>query len=130
MKIAVIGASGNAGSRITAELARRGHNVTALMLPDGRYAVVISETRPGTVFVSKSPDGPWEELGRITVADNPRWRASNESVLLRPDGVHFRDASARLLAAWLITQAQHHAVFSGVRVEGPEAREISIAPSQ
>jgi hypothetical protein len=64
----------------------RGHNVTALMLPDGRYAVVISETRPGTVFVSKSPDGPWEELGRITVADNPRWRASNESVLLRADG--------------------------------------------
>jgi putative NADH-flavin reductase len=30
MKIAVIGASGNAGSRITAELARRGHNVTAI----------------------------------------------------------------------------------------------------
>ena len=52
------------------------------------------------------------------------------NILLRPDGVHFRDASARLLAAWLITQAQHHGVFSGVRVEGPEAREISIAPSQ
>jgi uncharacterized protein len=30
MKIAVIGASGNAGSRISAELARRGHNVTAI----------------------------------------------------------------------------------------------------
>ena len=30
MKIAVIGASGNAGSRITAELARRGHPVTAI----------------------------------------------------------------------------------------------------
>ena len=30
MKIAVIGASGNAGSRFTAELARRGHNVTAI----------------------------------------------------------------------------------------------------
>ena len=29
MKIAVIGASGNAGSRISAELARRGHTVTA-----------------------------------------------------------------------------------------------------
>jgi hypothetical protein len=64
----------------------RGHNVTALMLPDGRYAVVISETRPGTVFVSKSPDGPWKELGRITVEGNPRWHASNESVMLRPDG--------------------------------------------
>jgi uncharacterized protein len=31
MKIAVIGASGNAGSRITAELARRGHHVTAIV---------------------------------------------------------------------------------------------------
>ena len=30
MKIAVIGASGNAGSRVTAELARRGHSVTAI----------------------------------------------------------------------------------------------------
>ena len=30
MRIAVVGASGNAGSRITAELARRGHPVTAI----------------------------------------------------------------------------------------------------
>jgi uncharacterized protein len=30
MKIAVIGASGNAGSRVTAELSRRGHAVTAI----------------------------------------------------------------------------------------------------
>ena len=35
----------------------KGHNVTALVLPDGRYAVVVSETRPGDVFVSKSLDG-------------------------------------------------------------------------
>jgi uncharacterized protein len=31
MRIAVIGASGNAGARITAELARRGHQVTAIV---------------------------------------------------------------------------------------------------
>jgi uncharacterized protein len=36
MKIAVIGASGNAGSRITAELARRGHAVTAIARNPGR----------------------------------------------------------------------------------------------
>ena len=30
MKIAVVGASGNAGSRIVAELSRRGHHVTAI----------------------------------------------------------------------------------------------------
>ncbi len=67
----------------------KGHNVTALVLPDGRYAVVISETRPGMVFVSKSLDGPWQELGLIQVATNqfsPLGRMSNTSIMVRPDG--------------------------------------------
>ena len=64
----------------------KGHNVTALLMPDGRYAVTISETRPGEVFASKSPEGPWESLGRITVADQPKWHASNVTPMLRPDG--------------------------------------------
>lgn len=38
MKIAVIGASGNAGSRITAELAGRGHAVTAIARNPDRIA--------------------------------------------------------------------------------------------
>jgi uncharacterized protein len=38
MKIAVIGASGNAGSRITAELARRGHQITAIARNPERIA--------------------------------------------------------------------------------------------
>ena len=38
MKIAVIGASGNAGSRISAELARRGHSVTAIARNPGKIA--------------------------------------------------------------------------------------------
>lgn len=45
----------------------KGHNVIALKLPDGRYAVVVSETRNGDVFVSKSIDGPWQKLGSISV---------------------------------------------------------------
>ena len=64
----------------------KGHNVTALIMPDGRYAVTVSEIRPGEVFVSRSPDGPWESLGKITVKDQPNWRASNVTPLLRPDG--------------------------------------------
>lgn len=68
----------------------KGHNVTALILPDKRYAVVVSETRPGDVFVSKSLDGPWEQIGSIKIdanGFNPRdGRMSNLSVLLRPDG--------------------------------------------
>ena len=61
----------------------RGHNVTALVLPDGRYGVVISETRPGTVFVSKALDGPWAQLGTIK---GEGLHASNISIMVRPDG--------------------------------------------
>ena len=68
----------------------KGHNVTALVLPDKRYAVVVSETRPGDVFVSRSLDGPWEQLGSIQVDANGfnvrDGRMSNVSVMLRPDG--------------------------------------------
>jgi hypothetical protein len=68
----------------------KGHNVTALVLPDKRYAVVVSETRPGDVFVSTSLDGPWEQLGSIEVDANGfnarDGRMSNVSVMLRPDG--------------------------------------------
>jgi len=50
-------------------------------------------------------------------------------IVLRPDGVHFRDASARVLAAWLIAQAQQHDVLSGVRIEGREAYQLAAHPS-
>ncbi len=67
----------------------KGHNVTALVLPDGRYAVVVSETRPGDVFVASTPDGPWEYLGAIKVVNNQfrnlGWM-SNTSIMVRPDG--------------------------------------------
>jgi len=83
-----------------------GHNVTPLRMPDGRYAVVVSETRNGDVFVSPSIDGPWRFLGSITVdqskyrsafvaTDQPEkeptpkpWRASNVSIIVRPDGAY------------------------------------------
>jgi hypothetical protein len=62
------------------EAGGRGHNVTALTLPDGRYAIVISETRPCEVYVSESLDGPWEHLGTITVEGESRsFRATGGS---------------------------------------------------
>ena len=73
----------------------KGHCVLALVLPDGRYAVVISETRPGEVFVSSSLDGPWESLGKIQVGTNEftslgfgchKGIMSNVSPIARPDG--------------------------------------------
>jgi len=50
----------------------KGHNVTALVVPDKRYAVVVSETRPGDVFVSKSLVGPWEHLGSMKMLETRR----------------------------------------------------------
>lgn len=67
----------------------KGHNVTALTLPDGTYAMVVSETRPGDVFVSKSLDGPWTHLGSFKFDTNGvsvRGATSNDSILVRPDG--------------------------------------------
>ena len=81
----------------------KGHNVTALRLPDGSYAVVVSETRNGDVFVSPNIDGPWRNLGGITVDQSAftsvktpgdisnqmpaqPWKASNVSIMARPDG--------------------------------------------
>ncbi len=80
----------------------KGHNVTALTLPDGRYAVVVSETRPGDVFVAATPNGPWTHLGSIQVADNAfrnLGRMSNVSVMVRPDGGF--EIVARSGAIWI-----------------------------
>ncbi|MCX6968513.1 MAG: hypothetical protein NTZ46_12205, partial [Verrucomicrobia bacterium] len=65
-----------------------GHNVTALQLPDGRYAVVVSATRPGDVFVSKSLDGPWEFFGQMKSeeVDGKKMKPDNVTVIVRPDG--------------------------------------------
>ena len=80
-----------------------GHNITPLRLPDGRYAIVASETRTGDVFVSASIDGPWRRLGTISADQSafasvespgdlpgnakPRpWHGSNVSLIVRPDG--------------------------------------------
>jgi hypothetical protein len=65
------------------DLGGKGHNVTALVLPDDQgYAVVVSETRPTpAVFTAKSLDGPWVHLGTIQGVQN-----SNISIMIRPDG--------------------------------------------
>ncbi|MCX7010193.1 MAG: glycoside hydrolase family protein [Kiritimatiellaeota bacterium] len=94
----------------------KGHNVTALVLPDGRYAVVISETRPGTVFVSKSLDGPWEQLGLIQVATNEFSKfghTSNVSLMVRPDGDF--EIVARSGAIWI----SKNGVLGPYVVQGP-----------
>ncbi|MFD2255217.1 glycoside hydrolase family protein [Luteolibacter algae] len=73
-----------------------GHNVMGLRMHDGRYAIVTSEITHGEVFVSDSPDGPFELLGQIKwdangfdpglARYNQNGRMSNVKILLRPDG--------------------------------------------
>lgn len=59
----------------------RGHNVTALELPDGDYAVVVSETVPFTIYRSSSLDGPW-----TSCTPDIEVSSSNVSLFPRHDG--------------------------------------------
>ena len=94
----------------------KGHNVTALVLPDGSYAIVVSETRPGDVFVSRSLEGPWKHLGQITVAKNEfrsLGKMSNVSIMVRPDGGF--EIVARSGAIWI----SKNSILGPYVVQGP-----------
>ncbi|VGO20429.1 glycoside hydrolase family protein [Pontiella sulfatireligans] len=84
----------------------KGGNVIGLRMHDGRYAMVTSEITSGEVFVSDSPDGPFQLLGKIEIdlngfnpglaryGENNKGAVKNGTVgcmanvqiLLRPDG--------------------------------------------
>lgn len=84
----------------------KAHNVTALELPDGSYAAILSETRPCAVFTSALMKRPWNCLGKIEVnqekfrslrdPSDPRslqgdpapgnWHGSNVSLIRKPKG--------------------------------------------
>jgi hypothetical protein len=67
----------------------KGHNVTAAALPDGRYAIIVSDTRPGDVFLSDSLSGPWVYQGSIQIDPNgfdSSGTRTNLSLCIRPDG--------------------------------------------
>jgi len=59
----------------------KGHNVSAVELPDGTYAVVVSEIVPLTIYKSSSLDGPWTGCSPTSQIG-----ASNISLFPRPDG--------------------------------------------
>ena len=69
----------------------KGHNVSALELPDGSYAVVVSETVPFTIYKSDSLDGPWTgcqaaiDGNGINYGSDANF-ASNVSLVARHDG--------------------------------------------
>ena len=59
----------------------KGHNVTAVELPDGSYAVVVGEVVPLTIYKSTSLDGPW-----TACSPSSQVGASNVSLVPRHDG--------------------------------------------
>ena len=69
----------------------KGHNVSALELPDGTYAVVVSETVPFTIYKASSLDGPWTgcqasiQSNGINYGSDANF-ASNVSLVARHDG--------------------------------------------
>lgn len=73
----------------------KGHNVTAAQLQDGRYCLLVSETRrPAAIYTATSLDGPWRLEGTITTDANgynvdasPGGELhSNTAMVVRPDG--------------------------------------------
>ncbi len=59
----------------------KGHNVSAVQLPDNSYVVVVSETVPFTIYQSSSLDGPWKSCQPTSQIG-----ASNISLFPRHDG--------------------------------------------
>jgi putative NADH-flavin reductase len=105
MRIAGVGASGNAGSRITAELARRGHTVTAIARNPEKIAVQANVTaKKGDV---------------LDQAGLARLLAGHDAAI---SSVHFLDSDpARLIEAVSDSKVGRYLVVGG-------AGSLEVAP--
>jgi putative NADH-flavin reductase len=105
MRIAVVGASGNAGSRITTELARRGHTVTAIARNPEKIAVQANVTaKKGDV---------------LDQAGLARLLAGHDAAI---SSVHFLDSDpARLIEAVSDSKVGRYLVVGG-------AGSLEVAP--
>jgi peptidoglycan/LPS O-acetylase OafA/YrhL len=132
-----------------ADLSRELHTQIRMLASRGARVVVATSAYAGLPFKSDSwfarDDCQNDTFRRIArsepsavLADVFAWMCPRlhsdcdrtvDGVVLRPDGVHFRDASARIFAAWLIHQAQRAGVFPGVRVDGSDARAALDPPA-
>jgi len=105
MKIAVIGASGNAGSRITAELAGRGHSVTAIARHPEKIAA--------QAHVTPTKGDVMDQAGLV------RLLAGHDAVI---SAVHYLDSDpVRLIAAVRESKAGRYLVVGG-------AGSLEVAP--
>lgn len=82
----------------------RGHNVSSLALPDGKFAVYTSDVSPGDFYTASSLNGPWTFQGSIKLDTNGNdvtWPTANISVIVRPDNT------------FLATQRSGHIMVGG-----------------
>jgi hypothetical protein len=95
----------------------KGHNVTASMLPDNTWTVIVSDTRPGDIFTSSTIDGPWAFKGSITVNANgldSSGTAKNLSLVILPDKTYLMatrfgtmmTTPSNLLGPWTVQAAK------------------------
>jgi len=66
----------------------KGHNVFPFQMKDGRYAILVSDTRPGDLFTATSLTGPWAYAGKLSVSGSyaSSFTMYNVCIMLRPDG--------------------------------------------
>lgn len=66
----------------------KGHNITGAPLQDGTYMLIAAGTRPGDLFTSAKPEGPWTFLGSMTWDGGTAVTGgtNNTSIIQRPDG--------------------------------------------
>ena len=80
------------------DITQKGHNVTALIQPDGTYAVFMGEIVPGQVWSASSPNGPWTSLGNYSTDTNGHNNcgslSSNATFTLGPDNRFWGTARA------------------------------------
>jgi hypothetical protein len=80
------------------DLTAKGHNVTALVQPDGTYAVFMGEIVPGQVWTASSPNGPWTSLGNYSTDTNGHTNcgdlSSNATFTLGPDNRYWGTSRA------------------------------------
>ena len=83
MTIALIGASGNAGSRILKELSGRGHHVTAIARHPERIASLPADRPLGVEHMIGS--GPWRFVGNEYVQGSRSVYVRNEAYIPRDE---------------------------------------------
>lgn len=107
MKIALIGASGNAGSRILAELSQRGHQVTAIARDP-----------------SKVPAAPGVSTAAVDIADVPKLTEALRGHEVVISSVHFTASDPdKLIAAVEGAGVRRYFVVGG-------AGSLEVAPGQ